>query len=99
MHCCGTVFHDDDVWWLQIADEAHGVKSTERSRFRRLSKLRSAHKLLLTGTPVQNNLSELFAMLRFAMPDVFYEDDEVYVVIVCRAETCCTETLHGMQAI
>jgi SWI/SNF-related matrix-associated actin-dependent regulator of chromatin subfamily A member 5 len=33
----------------------------------------SAYKLLLTGTPLQNNLHELWSLLNFLMPDVFDE--------------------------
>lgn len=61
----------------QIADEAHGVRSDTTGRYQRLRKLSSKRKLLLTGTPVQNNLSELFVMMRFAMPSVFLEEDAV----------------------
>lgn len=36
----------------------------------------SAHRLLLTGTPLQNNLSELWALLNFLLPKIFSSCDE-----------------------
>ncbi len=75
------MFTDTNVWGCmpvhlkQIVDEAHGVRSTERSRYQRMMEIPTQRKLLLTGTPVQNNLAELFALLRFAAPDLFHEND------------------------
>ena len=36
----------------------------------------SAHRLLLTGTPLQNNLSELWALLNFLLPKIFSSCEE-----------------------
>lgn len=60
---------------VQIADEAHQVKDADSHRYKKLMTIQAQHKLLLTGTPVQNNMPELFAMLRFAMPHVFQHSD------------------------
>jgi SWI/SNF-related matrix-associated actin-dependent regulator 1 of chromatin subfamily A len=54
-----------------ILDEAHCIKNAESSRYMNLNGLRTKHRLLLSGTPVQNDLSELLAMLSFLMPHVF----------------------------
>jgi len=43
---------------------------------------KSANRLLLTGTPLQNNLHELWALLNFLLPDVFNSSD-VCVTFVC----------------
>lgn len=37
--------------------------------------LRSCNRLLLTGTPLQNNLSELWSLLNFLLPEVFTDID------------------------
>ncbi len=53
-----------------IIDEAHRMKN-EKAKFSIGVRLfRSAHRLLLTGTPLQNNLHELWALLNFLMPRV-----------------------------
>ncbi len=41
-----------------------------------LRKLKTKHRLLLTGTPLQNNLRELWALLNFLMPVLFDSADE-----------------------
>jgi SWI/SNF-related matrix-associated actin-dependent regulator 1 of chromatin subfamily A len=68
----------DDRVYLQsysfefvICDEAHSLKNVESARFRNLNKLRCKNRLLLSGTPVQNNVKELIGMIRFAMPKMF----------------------------
>ena len=68
-----VVEHDCCV--TQVLDEAHGIKNSATSKFQRLMKVQAKRKLLLTGTPVQNNLVELFTVLRFTMPDVFQSGD------------------------
>mmetsp|Transcript_962 Transcript_962/g.2268 ORF Transcript_962/g.2268 Transcript_962/m.2268 type:complete len:970 (+) Transcript_962:111-3020(+) len=54
-----------------IYDEAHGMKNMNSARYRRLVRLSSRRRLLLSGTPVQNNLQELLALMSFCMPKVF----------------------------
>ena len=68
-------FFKKQDWQYLIADEAHGVKSQSTNRYARLMEVKSKYRVLLTGTPVQNNVGELFTMLRFAMPNIFVEDD------------------------
>jgi SWI/SNF-related matrix-associated actin-dependent regulator of chromatin subfamily A member 5 len=53
-----------------IIDEAHRMKN-EKAKFSiGVRQFRSKHRLLLTGTPLQNNLHELWALLNFLMPAV-----------------------------
>ena len=54
-----------------IIDEAHCLKVSTSSRFINLNEIRAVHRLLLSGTPVQNDLSELLALMSFIMPDIF----------------------------
>lgn len=54
-----------------IIDEAHCLKVPTSSRFLNLNEIRSVRRLLLSGTPVQNDLSELLALMSFIMPDIF----------------------------
>ena len=51
-----------------IVDEAHLLKNAKGRRYRNLKRLKTQRCLLLTGTPVQNNPSELMALLCFLMP-------------------------------
>lgn len=62
-------------WTYLVLDEAHGIKDSTGGRFQQLLKVSAEYKLLLTGTPIQNNLMELFTILRFTMPTVFQSSD------------------------
>ncbi|CAM9553860.1 unnamed protein product, partial [Discosporangium mesarthrocarpum] len=57
-----------------VLDEGHSIKNVKSSRFQRLRQVESRHRLLLSGTPVQNNLGELLALLSFLMPTIFRYD-------------------------
>ena len=52
-------------------DEGHKIKNEATDVSEACRRLRCAHRLLLTGTPMQNNLHELWAMLNFLFPHVF----------------------------
>jgi SNF2 family DNA or RNA helicase len=54
-----------------IIDEAHCLKVSKSARFTNLNSLRSEHRLLLSGTPVQNDLGELLSLMSFLMPKEF----------------------------
>lgn len=54
-----------------VFDEAHQLKNMKTARYQSLIKIKSRHRLLLTGTPVQNNLVELMSLLLFTMPRMF----------------------------
>ncbi|VEL16963.1 unnamed protein product [Protopolystoma xenopodis] len=58
-------------WAVLVVDEAHRLKNNQSKFFRILSAYRIAYKLLLTGTPLQNNLEELFHLLHFMTPEKF----------------------------
>lgn len=51
-----------------VVDEAHLLKNARGNRYKQLHKVKSNHRLLLTGTPVQNSPKELMALLCFLMP-------------------------------
>ncbi|KZV68754.1 hypothetical protein PENSPDRAFT_633989 [Peniophora sp. CONT] len=54
-------------WYYMILDEAHMIKNFRSQRWNVLLMFRSFRRLLLTGTPLQNNLTELWALLQFLM--------------------------------
>ncbi|ORY88018.1 SNF2 family N-terminal domain-domain-containing protein [Leucosporidium creatinivorum] len=54
-----------------IVDEAQRIKNSESKSHIALQQIRAGFRLLLTGTPIQNNLDELQALLSFTLPDVF----------------------------
>lgn len=64
--CLGSV-----QWEALVVDEAHRLKNSSSKFFRFLSGYSLNYKMLLTGTPLQNNLEELFYLLNFLTPSKF----------------------------
>ncbi|CAG9761273.1 unnamed protein product [Ceutorhynchus assimilis] len=58
-------------WAVLVVDEAHRLKSNQSKFFKTLSSYRIRYKLLLTGTPLQNSLKELFHLLNFLNSEKF----------------------------
>ncbi|XP_066137472.1 SWI/SNF-related matrix-associated actin-dependent regulator of chromatin subfamily A containing DEAD/H box 1 homolog [Euwallacea fornicatus] len=56
-----------------IFDEAHMLKNMNTQRYENLIRINARHRILLTGTPLQNNLLELMSLLIFVMPKIFAE--------------------------
>lgn len=58
-------------WKFIIIDEGHRIKNLDCRLVRELQSYQSANRLLITGTPLQNNLTELWSLLHFLMPNIF----------------------------
>lgn len=63
-------------WQYMILDEAQAIKSSSSSRWKSLLSFSCRNRLLLTGTPIQNSMQELWALLHFIMPSLFDSHDE-----------------------
>lgn len=59
-----------------VYDEGHMLKNSLSERFAKLMKIQGNFRLLLTGTPLQNNLKELMSLLEFIMPSLFESKKE-----------------------
>jgi SNF2 family DNA or RNA helicase len=58
-----------------VLDEAHAIKNINSSRYMHINNLQSYNRLLLSGTPVQNNIMELLSLLSFLMPKIFVKEN------------------------
>ncbi|XP_032238134.2 SWI/SNF-related matrix-associated actin-dependent regulator of chromatin subfamily A containing DEAD/H box 1 isoform X2 [Nematostella vectensis] len=54
-----------------VFDEGHMLKNMQSQRYLKLTRIRAKRRLLLTGTPMQNDLLELMSLLSFVMPTIF----------------------------
>ncbi|KUJ06874.1 uncharacterized protein LY89DRAFT_602538 [Mollisia scopiformis] len=59
------------VWRYIVLDEGHTVKNDASLISKSLQGIKAEYRLILTGTPLQNNLSELWALLHWLYPEVF----------------------------
>lgn len=63
-------------WQYMILDEAQAIKSSSSVRWKLLLGFNCRNRLLLSGTPIQNSMAELWALLHFIMPTLFDSHDE-----------------------
>ncbi|ETN37327.1 uncharacterized protein HMPREF1541_08318 [Cyphellophora europaea CBS 101466] len=85
----------EDAPWLRefgftctVFDEGHYLKNAESLVARSLSRIQTDFRVLLTGTPLQNNLKELMSLLGFMMPELFNEKaDELQAIFTHNVKT------------
>eukprot|EP00916_Digyalum_oweni_P003592 GHVL01006433.1.p1 GENE.GHVL01006433.1~~GHVL01006433.1.p1 ORF type:complete len:1578 (+),score=450.06 GHVL01006433.1:65-4798(+) len=58
-------------WCFMILDEAQNIKNFKSQRWQTMLTFNTKHRLLLTGTPLQNDLMELWSLMHFLMPKLF----------------------------
>lgn len=81
-------------WNTLVVDEAHRLKNRESQLHQTLLEFEIKNHVLLTGTPIQNNLRELYALLCFIAPKIFkyrYCDDFVETYSDVEEKTCASE--------
>jgi len=86
-------------WKYMVIDEAHRIKNEESKLSLIVREIKTANRLLLTGTPLQNNLHELWALLNFLLPDVFTSSDdfdEWFNTNTCLGDDSLVARLHGV---
>lgn len=62
-------------WRLCVIDEAHRLKNRNCKLLEGLRQLNLEHRVLLSGTPLQNNVNELFSLLNFLEPQQFASNE------------------------
>ena len=63
---------DNTMFNFIVLDEGHLIKNTKTLKFKAIKKLSGLHRLILTGTPIQNRLIELWGLFHFLMPGYLY---------------------------
>lgn len=64
-------------WQFMAVDEAHRLKNRDSQLYEKLIEFKAPSRLLITGTPVQNNLGELSALFDFLMPGIVNIDENM----------------------
>lgn len=97
-----TKFLRDQKFCACVYDEGHVLRNHESQVYEKLLRIPAQFRLLLTGTPLQNNLQELASLLGFILPKVFREHkEELHQVFSNKAKTSdkTHETLLSTQRI
>ncbi|KAJ6431384.1 hypothetical protein OIU84_018799 [Salix udensis] len=63
-------------WQYMIVDEGHRLKNHECALAKTIAGYQVKRRLLLTGTPIQNSLQELWSLLNFLLPHIFNSEDK-----------------------
>ena len=56
-----------------MIDEGHRLKNPKCQLMAMLRRIQTGSRFLLTGTPVQNNMSEMWSLMNFLLPEIFDE--------------------------
>ncbi|XP_052828278.1 SWI/SNF-related matrix-associated actin-dependent regulator of chromatin subfamily A member 5 isoform X3 [Octopus bimaculoides] len=86
-------------WRYLVIDEAHRIKNEKSKLSEIVREFKSTNRLLLTGTPLQNNLHELWALLNFLLPDVFNSSEDFdawFNTNNCFGDTQLVDRLHAV---
>ena len=76
-----------------IIDEGHRMKNAASKLSATLLQYDSQHRVLLTGTPLQNSLTELWALLNFLLPKIFSSSDTFEQARSHRGDTHCGDAM------
>ena len=69
------LFQKGGGWFYIFLDEAQKIKNNESQVHKAVMSLHSQHRVILSGTPMQNNLSELWSLFSFVQPGLLGELD------------------------
>ncbi|XP_024591941.1 SWI/SNF-related matrix-associated actin-dependent regulator of chromatin subfamily A containing DEAD/H box 1 isoform X4 [Neophocaena asiaeorientalis asiaeorientalis] len=83
-----------------IFDEGHMLKNMGSIRYQHLMTINANNRLLLTGTPVQNNLLELMSLLNFVMPHMFSSStSEIRRMFSSKTKSADEQTIYEKERI
>lgn len=95
-----TELYQDMVFAIQVIDEAQYIKNPSTQAAKAVKKITAAFKLALTGTPIENRLSELWSIFDYLMPGFLYSyqrfREEIELPIVTNQDENKMERLQRM---
>lgn len=81
-----------------VCDEAQAIKSNKSRRWKNINEIKCRNRLLLTGTPIQNSMQELWSLLHFIMPELF-DDHTLFLSWFSNEKSVRKETLDRLHSI
>lgn len=88
-------------WQYLVVDEAHKLKNEEGKLHTSLAVIRANWRLIITGTPLQNNLKELWALLNFLAPSLYTDSKSFQEWFDCAQgveDAAAVKSMHVMLA-
>ncbi len=85
-------------WRVVIIDEGHRIKNSQSKLVESLRQYKFDHRVLLTGTPIQNNVEELWALLSFIEPAKFVSKEEFTAEFADLQDPEQVQKLHKLMA-
>ncbi|KIV99609.1 uncharacterized protein PV09_08784 [Verruconis gallopava] len=67
-------FRSVAAWRYVVLDEGHRIKNYRTQESRSLQSIQAEYRIILTGTPLQNNLIEMWSLFHWLFPDIFTEN-------------------------
>ncbi|BAS91802.1 SNF2 domain-containing protein ENL1 isoform X2 [Oryza sativa Japonica Group] len=67
---------EETLWNYVILDEGHIIKNPKTQRAQSLFEIPCAHRIVISGTPIQNNLKEMWALFYFCCPEVLGDKEQ-----------------------
>ncbi|XP_031332867.1 chromatin-remodeling complex ATPase chain Iswi-like [Photinus pyralis] len=84
-------------WQYMVVDEGQKIKNENTILAKTLRTFKSSNRLILSGTPLQNNLHELWSLLNFLLPDLFHSSDDFdswFTTKQCLSDYSFVKRLH-----
>jgi superfamily II DNA or RNA helicase len=88
----------DIAWQVVILDEAQAIKNPQSQQTRAVKKLQARHRLALTGTPVENRLSDLWSLFDFLSPGLLGTQAE-FLAALTRMAAKDPVDYHALRAL
>lgn len=89
-------FRSKMKWASLIVDEGHRLKNAQSKLFQLLQPINAGHRILLTGTPLQNNLDELLMLMSFVDPQKFGDGEALAERFSDLTQESSVADLHSM---
>ncbi|KAJ3454414.1 hypothetical protein MRS44_018308 [Fusarium solani] len=86
-------------WFRIVLDEAHDIRNRQTNQFRAVTELSGKHRWCLTGTPIQNSLEDLGALVSFLKVPILEKAQTFRKAITSPAATLSKDRFQNLQTL